>query len=105
MNKEVELVGREKLITVRTEVKAGELLKQIPSQQGIRLDLTSSQHREEVKTSQNQYFTFLLTYLTLILLRTIFQIVSVPNYRLIILVPFAIRFLSACLMNPAFPYW
>ena len=51
MNKEIELVGREKLITVRTEVKAGELLKQIPSQQGIRLDLTSSQHREEVKTS------------------------------------------------------
>ena len=52
MNKEVELVGREKLITVRTEVKAGELLKQIPSQQGIRLDLTSSSTGKKLKQAK-----------------------------------------------------
>jgi len=35
------------------EVKVGELLKQIPTRQGMRTDLTSSEYYEEVKSNHD----------------------------------------------------
>jgi len=35
------------------EVKVGELLKQIPTRQGMRIDLTSSEYYEEVKSNHD----------------------------------------------------